>query len=139
MLMDKTFAIIKPRAFEKNLTGPILNMISTAGFRIAAIKSLKLKRSQAEKLYDIHHGKPFYDQLVDYMTSGPIIVMVLEKDNAIQDFRDLIGYTDPEEAGPGTIRRLYGLDKTQNAVHAADSPESFEKEMSLFFKQEDLV
>ncbi len=137
--MYRTFAIIKPRAFEQNLTGAILNMITSAGFRIAAIKSLKLTRSQAEKLYDIHSGKSFYDKLVDYMTSGPIIVMVVEKENAIQNFRDLIGYTDPEEAGSGTIRRLYGLDKTQNAVHAADSPENFEKEMSLFFKQEELV
>jgi len=137
--MERTFAIIKPRAFEENLAGAILNMITSAGFRIAAIKSLKLNEEMAEKVYSIHDGKPFYPKLIEFMTSGPIIVMVLEKENAIEDFRNLIGNTNPQKAEAGTVRRLYGLDKTKNAMHAADSPENAKKEIELFFKEEDMV
>ncbi|MFP4620674.1 MAG: nucleoside-diphosphate kinase [Bacteroidales bacterium] len=137
--MEKTFAIIKPRAFEENLTGAILNMITSAGFRICGIKSLKLDESRAEKLYNIHNGKSFYPQLIQFITSGPVIVMVLEKENAIEDFRKLIGHTNPEKAEPGTVRRLFGLDKTKNGIHAADSLENVKKEMDLFFMDEELV
>ena len=137
--MQQTFAIIKPRAFEENLSGAILNMITSAGFRIAAIKSLKLNEEMAEKLYNIHNGKSFYNNLIEFMTSGPIIVMVLEKENAIEDFRKLIGNTNPEKAEAGTVRRLYGLDKTKNAMHAADSYKNAKKEIELFFSPEEMV
>ena len=137
--MERTFAIIKPRAFEENLTGAILNIITSAGFRISGIKSLKLNISQAENLYGIHNQKAFYSKLIDFITSGPVIVMVLEKENAIEDFRKLIGNTNPEKAEAGTVRRLFGLDKTKNAIHAADSPENAQKEIDLFFSQEELV
>jgi len=137
--MERTFAIIKPRAFEENLAGAILNMITSGGFRIAAIKSLKLNEEMAEKVYSIHDGKPFYPKLIEFMTSVPIIVMVLEKENAIEDFRNLIGNTNPQKAEAGTVRRLYGLDKTKNAMHVADSPENAKKEIELFFTEEDMV
>lgn len=137
--MERTFAIIKPRAFEENLAGAILNMITSAGFRIAAIKSLKINEEMAEKVYSIHNGKSFYHELIEFMTSGPIIVMVLEKENAIEDFRNLIGNTNPQKAEAGTVRRLYGLDKTKNAMHAADSPENAKKETELFFSEEEMV
>jgi nucleoside-diphosphate kinase len=134
--MEKTFALIKPGAFENNLTGAILSRINEAGFRIQAIKSVKLNEEQAKELYGIHKEKPFYSDLIQFITSGKIIVMLLEKDNAIEDFRALIGNTDPSKAGPGTIRRLYGRDKTKNAVHASDSPENVEREKTIFFPGE---
>lgn len=136
--MEKTFAIIKPRAFQNNLTGAILNRINSAGFRLSAIKSVKLNEHEAKTLYGIHVEKPFFSQLIEFMTSGPIIVMVLEKENAIKDFRKLIGNTDPDKAEPGTIRRLYGWDKTMNAMHSADSPEYAEKEINYFFSQDEI-
>lgn len=136
--MEKTFAIIKPRAFQNNLTGAILNRINSAGFRLSAIKSVKLNEDEAKTLYGIHMEKPFFNQLIEFMTSGPIIVMVLEKENAIEDFRKLIGNTDPDKAEPGTIRRLYGRDKTMNAVHSADSSENAKKEINHFFSQDEI-
>jgi nucleoside-diphosphate kinase len=131
--MEQTFALIKPRAFRNHLTGPILNMINSAGFRISAIKGVWLSRREARKLYAVHQERSFFNDLVEYMTSGPIVVMILEKENAIEDLRALMGKTDPQEAEAGTIRRLYGHDKQQNAIHGSDSPESSEKESSLFF------
>ncbi|MEF8845152.1 MAG: nucleoside-diphosphate kinase [Bacteroidales bacterium] len=137
--MEQTFAIIKPRAYEENLAGAILNMITSAGFRISGIKALKLNREQAENLYGIHNGKAFYSKLIEFITSGPVIVMALEKENAIEDFRNLIGTTNPEKAEAGTVRRLFGLDKTKNAIHAADSSENAQKEINLFFSTNELV
>lgn len=137
--MEQTFAIIKPRAFEENLAGAILHMITSTGFRISGIKALKLDKAQAEHLYGIHNGKQFYNKLIDFMTSGPSIVMVLEKENAIEDFRKLIGSTNPEKAEAGTVRRLFGLDKTKNAIHSADSPENATKEINLFFSKHEMV
>ena len=137
--MEQTFAVIKPRAFKENLAGAILNMITSGGFKLSAIKSLKLDESQAEKLYGLHNTKSFYPELIQFITSGPVIVMVLEKENAIEDFRELIGNTNPEKAEAGTVRRLFGLDKTKNAIHAADSPENAKREIDLFFSREEMV
>ncbi|MBS3808257.1 MAG: nucleoside-diphosphate kinase [Bacteroidales bacterium] len=133
--MEQTFALIKPLAFQNNLTGPILNMINQAGFRIAAIKGVWLSKREAHRLYAVHQGLSFFDGLVEYMTSGPIMVMVLEKENAIEDLRQMMGKTDPQEAQEGTIRRLYGINKRKNAIHGSDSPENAEKESALFFSQ----
>ena len=133
--MEQTFALIKPLAFENHLTGPILNMINQAGFRIAAIKSIWLSHREARQLYSVHEGKSFFGDLVEYMTSGPIVVMILQKENAIEDLRDLMGKTNPQEAGAGTIRRLYGVNKQQNAIHGSDSPATAEKESALFFSE----
>mgnify|MGYP000255785062 CR=1 FL=1 len=133
--MEQTFALIKPRAFHENLTGPILNLFNTAGFKIGAIKSWWLSDREARQLYGIHQGKPFYEDLLTYMISGPIVVMVLEKDHAVADLRKLVGNTDPQKAEAGTVRKLFGLNARQNAVHASDSPENAEKESALFFAQ----
>jgi nucleoside-diphosphate kinase len=131
--MEQTFALIKPLAFQNNLAGPILNQINAAGFRISAIKSVWLSRREAGELYAVHKERSFFNELVEYMISGPILVMILEKDNAIEDFRNLMGLTDPQEAEAGTIRRLYGKNKQQNAVHGSDSPQTAKKECGLFF------
>lgn len=133
--MQQTFALIKPLAFKNHLTGPILNMINQAGFRISAIKGVWLSMREARQLYAVHRDRSFFDSLVEYMTSGPIVVMILQKDNAVEDLRELMGKTDPKEAGQGTIRRLYGLNKQQNAMHGSDSLINAEKESALFFSQ----
>ena len=133
--MEQTFALIKPLAFHNQLTGPILNMINQAGFRIAAIKGVWLSQRDALHLYAVHEGRSFFEELMEYMTSGPIVVMVLEKENAIEDLRQLMGKTDPQEAQAGTIRRLYGTDKRRNAIHGSDSAENATKESALFFSQ----
>ncbi|HKL37550.1 MAG TPA: nucleoside-diphosphate kinase, partial [Bacteroidales bacterium] len=102
--MEQTFALIKPFAYQNNLAGPILNQVNAAGFRLSAIKSVWLSRREAGELYAVHKDRTFFNELVEYMISGPILVMILEKDNAIEDFRNLMGLTDPREAGAGTIR-----------------------------------
>ena len=133
--MEQTFALIKPLAFQNHLTGPILNMINQAGFRISAIKGVWLSEREARQLYAVHQERSFFDALVKYMTSGPIVVMILEKENAIEELRQLMGRTNPQEAQAGTIRRLYGIDKQKNAIHGSDSPDNAEKESNLFFSQ----
>ena len=133
--MERTFALIKPRAFQNNYTGAILHRINSEGFGIAAIKSLRLSPDKAKQMYAVHRDKPFFHILVEYMTSGPIVAMILEKENAIEDFRKLIGNTDPSKAQPGTIRKDFGLDQTKNAIHASDSPENAQKEIELFFPE----
>lgn len=136
--MERTFAIIKPTAFKNNLTGAIINKINSAGFRISAIKSLKLSEEKARKLYGIHSDKTFFPELIEFITSGKIVVMILEKENAVEDFRYLIGNTDPANAEAGTIRKLFGIDKTKNAVHASDSPENARKEINIFFSDDEV-
>jgi nucleoside-diphosphate kinase len=130
-----TLTIIKPGAVESEYIGPILNMIHQHGFHIAAMKLTRINRKQAEIFYAVHKGKPFYEGLVDFMTSGPIVVAVLEKDNAVEDFRRLIGSTDPEKAEPGTIRKLFAKSVQKNAVHGSDSEENALKECDFFFAQ----
>ncbi|MGE4587592.1 MAG: nucleoside-diphosphate kinase [Mangrovibacterium sp.] len=129
----QTFTMIKPDAVKKNITGAILHHISDAGFVIKALQMVHMNREQACAFYDIHKGKPFFDGLVDFMSSGPVVTAILEKDNAVADFRKLIGATDPAEAEPGTIRQLYAESKSRNAVHGSDSDKNAIAESDFFF------
>jgi nucleoside-diphosphate kinase len=130
---DFTFSIIKPNAVRTGKTGPILSMINEAGFEIAAIKMVRMTLSQAETFYQVHKGKPFYDGLVEFMSSGPVVVMILKHENAIDEFRKLIGSTDPAKAEPGTIRKIFAVSVQMNAVHGSDSEENAAKEADFFF------
>lgn len=128
-----TFTMVKPIAFQKNFTGSILAVISEAGFRICALKTKRLTVEEAQKFYEVHKERPFYRGLVEFMTSGPIVLAILEKENAVEDYRKLIGNTDPEKAADGTIRKLFGTNLQANAVHGSDSDENAERECSFFF------
>lgn len=128
-----TFTIIKPGAVANEHIGSILNMISKAGFWIASLKFIKLSKEQAEEFYAVHKERPFFGSLVEFMTSGPIVVAVLEKDNAVEDYRKLIGATDPSKAEDGTIRKLYAESIERNAVHGSDSDENAKIEAVFFF------
>jgi len=130
---DFTFSIIKPNAVRTGKTGPILAMINEGGFEIVAMRMVKLTLSQAESFYSIHKGKPFYDSLMEFMTSGPVVVMILKHENAVDQFRKLIGATDPAKAEPGTIRRTFAVSVQMNAVHGSDSVENAIKEADFFF------
>jgi len=134
-----TFTMIKPRAFKNNHTGAILKMINDAGFTIKAMKLTKLTAEQAGQFYAVHEGKPFYETLVQFMSSGPIIAAVLEKENAIEDYRTLIGATNPENAAEGTVRKLYATSMQQNAVHGSDSDENANIEADFFFSKTERV
>ena len=128
---NRTFTMIKPDAVESNNIGNITQMISDAGFTIKAMKLTQLSKDQAQEFYEVHKERPFYGELVEYMTSGPIVAAVLEKENAVADFRALIGSTDPAEAAAGTIRKKYAESKGRNAVHGSDSDENAEIESHL--------
>ncbi|MFW5820455.1 MAG: nucleoside-diphosphate kinase [Bacteroidota bacterium] len=130
-----TLTIIKPGAVQHEYVGPILNMIHENGFHIAAMKLTRLTRNMAELFYSVHKGRPFYEGLVEFMTSGPIVVAILEKDDAVEDYRKLIGSTDPEKAEEGTIRKLFAESMQKNAVHGSDSEETAVKECDFFFAQ----
>lgn len=130
-----TFTMIKPDAVEKNYIGAILEKINTAGFRIKAMKYLQLTEDEARNFYIVHKERPFYNDLVEYMTSGPIVAAMLEKDNAVADFRKLIGATNPEEAEEGTIRKLYAESIAANAIHGSDSDENAAIEGDFFFSK----
>ena len=125
--------MIKPTAFKKNYAGAILNMITGAGFRIKAMKLTRLTPELAAAFYAVHRGKPFFDSLVEFMSSGPIVAVILEKENAVEEFRNFIGATNPENAAEGTIRKLYGTNLQQNAVHGSDSDENAVIESDFFF------
>ncbi len=128
-----TFSIIKPNAVRTGKTGPILSMINEAGFEIVAMKMLRMTTDQAESFYEVHRGKPFFESLVEFMTSGPVFVMVLRHENAVDEFRKLIGATDPAKAEPGTIRKLYAVSVQMNAVHGSDGDENAQRESDFFF------
>jgi len=130
---DFTFAIIKPNAVRTGKAGPILAMINENGFEIAAMKMVKMTLQQAETFYAIHKGKPFFESLVEFMTSGPVFVMILKHFNAVEEFRKLIGATDPGKAEQGTIRKLFAVSVQMNAVHGSDSDETAEEEANFFF------
>ncbi len=130
-----TFTMIKPSAFASNYTGGILKMINDAGFVIKALKATCLTKEQAGAFYAVHQGKPFYDSLVKFMSSGPIVAAILEKDNAVEDFRTLIGATNPANAAEGTIRKLYAVSLEENAVHGSDSDENANIEADFFFSK----
>jgi nucleoside-diphosphate kinase len=130
-----TFTMIKPDAVEANNIGPILSMINKAGFRVVAMKYLKLTREQAGQFYIVHKERPFYGELIDYMSSGPLVAVVLTKDNAVADFRKLIGATDPTKAEEGTIRKTFAKSIAANAVHGSDSDENAGIEADFFFNK----
>ena len=133
MATNRTFTMLKPDAIENGYTGKIIDMIIASGFTIKAMKYTKLSTEQAQKFYEVHAERPFYGELVEYMTSGPIVAAILEKDNAVADFRALIGATDPAEAAEGTIRKYYAESKGRNAVHGSDSDENAEIEGKFHF------
>lgn len=130
---NQTLTMIKPIAVERNYVGPIIQKITDAGFIIRAMKLLQLSKNQAGDFYGEHRGKYFYEDLTTFMSSGPIVAMILEKENAVADFRKLIGATDPVDAEEGTIRKLYAESKSHNAVHGSDSDESAKRESDFFF------
>lgn len=133
MATNRTFTMIKPEAVEKGLTGAILNKIAEGGFRIVALKKTQMSKTEAGEFYAVHAERPFYGELVDYMSSGPIVAAILEKENAMADFRTLIGATDPSEAAPGTLRAEFAESKAKNAVHGSDSDENAEIESNYHF------
>ncbi len=130
-----TFSMIKPDAVEAGNSGAILKMIEEAGFKIQAMKKLWLTRERAGQFYEVHKERPFYGDLCEYMSSGPIIAFVAEKDNAVADFRELIGATNPQEAAEGTIRKLFAKDISANAIHGSDSDENAAIEAGFFFSR----
>jgi nucleoside-diphosphate kinase len=138
-LGKKTLAIIKPDAVQKGYTGEIISMILKAGFKIRAMRMVHLTKESAGGFYEIHKEKNFFSELLDYMTSGPCIPIYLEKENAVEDYRKLIGATDPKKAAEGTVRKLYATDIQFNAVHGSDSDENAEKEISHFFSRNDIL
>jgi len=138
-LSNRTLAILKPDSVQKKYIGQIITKITEAGFKIKAIKMIHLSKSSAEGFYEVHRERSFYRELVDYMTSGPCIPIALEKENAVADFRKLIGATDPVEAAEGTIRKLYAANKAENAVHGSDSDENAAKEILHFFSRNELL
>ncbi len=133
MAGNYTFTMIKPTAVTNGHIGPILNMISENGFYITALKMVQLTRKDAENFYAVHKGKPFYPSLIDFMSSGPIVTAILEKENAVEEYRKLIGSTDPEKAEEGTLRKIYAVSVQKNAVHGSDSDENAELEAAFFF------
>ena len=138
MATNRTFTMLKPDAIENGNMGKIIDMIIKAGFEIKAMKYTRLSKEQAQKFYEVHAERPFYGELVDYMTSGTIVAAILEKENAVADFRTLIGATDPAEAAEGTIRKAYAESKAKNAVHGSDSDENAEIEGKFHFSANEI-
>ncbi len=136
---NRTFTMLKPDALENGYTGKIIDMIINAGFSIKAMKLTRLSEARAKEFYAVHAERPFYGELVEYMSSGPIVAAILEKDNAVEDFRALIGATDPAEAAEGTIRKYYAESKGRNACHGSDSDENAAIECAFHFADSELV
>ena len=137
--MQRTFSIIKPDATKRNITGSINKIIEENNLRIIAQKRIHLTNKQAEKFYDVHKEKPFFNDLIEYMTSEPVIVQVIEGDNAITKYREVMGATNPENADEGTIRKIHALNVQENSVHGSDSEENATKEIDFFFDLEEIV
>ncbi|MDZ4711271.1 MAG: nucleoside-diphosphate kinase [bacterium] len=137
-MSERTLCIIKPDAVKKNVQGNIIQKLSDAGFKILGMKMLNLSEASAGKFYEVHKERPFYGELVSFMTSGAVIPIALEKSNAVKDYRTLIGATDPAEAAEGTIRKLFADSKSENAVHGSDSVENGRIEVAFFFAESDL-
>jgi nucleoside-diphosphate kinase len=138
MNSNRTFTMLKPDSIEQGNMLPILNMIENAGFKIIALKYKKMSKDEAEKFYSIHLDKPFFNDLVSFMTRGPIIAAALEKENAVEEFRELIGSTDPQEAMDGTIRKKFAKSKGENAVHGSDSDENASIEIDFHFDSNEI-
>ncbi len=139
MSKELTFSIIKPNAVKKNVIGDIISQFEQNGLKIAAMKMTVLTREKCEEFYAEHKERPFFGELVDFMTSGPVVLMALSGENAITKNREIMGATDPKKAAPGTIRAKYGDSVGENAVHGSDSPQSAQRELALFFEQSELV
>ena len=139
MAIERTFSILKPDATERNLTGAINAIIEKAGLRIVAQKRVRISREQAEKFYAVHRERPFFGELVDFMTSGPVVVQVLEGDNAIAKYREVMGATDPAKAATGTIRKTHAKSIGENSVHGSDAPETAVREIAQFFSENEIV
>ena len=137
--MIQTFSIIKPDATKRNLTGSINQLIEKNGLRIIAQKRIKMTNEQAEQFYEVHNDKPFFKDLVEYMTSEPVVVQVLQADNAVKKYREVMGATNPENAEEGTIRKLFALNVQENSVHGSDSDENASKEIEFFFNENEIV
>ena len=139
MPIERTFSIIKPDATARNLTGAINAMIEKKGLRIVAQKRVRMTTAEAETFYGVHRARPFFRELVDFMTSGPVVVQVLEGENAVAAYRDLMGATDPAKAAPGTIRKEHAKSIGENSVHGSDAAETAEKEIAQFFSGNEIV
>jgi nucleoside-diphosphate kinase len=139
MAIERTFSIIKPDATSRNLTGAINAMIEKAGLRIIAQKRVRISREQAETFYAVHHERPFFGDLVDFMISGPVVVQVLEGENAIAKYREVMGATDPAKAAEGTIRKVHAKSIGENSVHGSDAPDTAQKEIAQFFSGNEIV
>jgi nucleoside-diphosphate kinase len=139
MAATRTFSIIKPDATRRNLTGAVTKMLEEAGLRVVASKRIRMSREQAEGFYGVHRERPFFNDLVAFMTSGPVVVQVLEGDNAVQRNRDIMGATNPEQAAEGTIRKALAESIEANSVHGSDSDENAAIEIDFFFSKEEIV
>ena len=139
MTVQRTFSIIKPDATRRNLTGKINAVIEENGLRIVAQRRVRLTTEQAKAFYEVHAGKPFYDELVAFMTSEPVVVQVLEGENAVAHYHEVMGATNPEKAAEGTIRKMFAVSMGENSVHGSDSDENAAREISFFFSQCDIV
>ena len=138
-MTERTFSIIKPDATKRNLTGKINAVIEDAGLRIVAQRRIRMSRGQAETFYEVHKERPFYGELVDFMTSGPVVVQVLEGDNAVTRYREVMGATNPAQAADGTIRKLFARNVGENSVHGSDSADNAHIEIAQFFADGDIV
>ncbi len=139
MPVERTFSILKPDATARNLTGAINALIEQAGLRIVAQKRLRITRAQAEKFYAVHKERPFFRELVEFMTSGPVVVQVLEGEGAIAKYRDVMGATDPAKAAAGTIRKVHARSIGENSVHGSDAPDTAVREIAQFFSEKEIV
>ena len=139
MAVERTFSILKPDATGRNLTGAINAIIEKAGLRIVAQKRLRISRAEAEKFYAVHRERPFFRELVDFMISGPVVVQVLEGDNAIAKYREVMGATDPAKAAAGTIRKTHAKSIGENSVHGSDAPDTAVREIAQFFSENEVV
>jgi nucleoside-diphosphate kinase len=137
--VERTLCIMKPDCVRKNLQGEVLSRIQKAGFKVLSMKQIRLTKEEAGAFYAVHKGRPFYDGLVEFMTSGPCVPVALQKENAVVDYRALIGATDPKDAEPGTIRKLFADNKGENIVHGSDSPENGKIEVAFFFPESELI
>ena len=139
MAVERTFSILKPDATKRNITGAINTLIEQAGLRIVAQRRLQMTKAQAEIFYAVHHERPFFGELVEFMTSGPVVVQVLEGENAVVKYREVMGATDPAKAAAGTIRKLHARSMGENSVHGSDAPDTAALEIAQFFAGNDIV
>ena len=138
-MAERTLTLIKPECVAEKHIGDVIARIEKAGFQVKAIKMLRLSKREAEKFYEVHKERPFYGELTEYMSSGPIVALVLEKENCVADFRDFIGATNPKDAAQGTIRREFGKNIQMNCVHASDSPENAVREIYFYFSDREIM